>query len=115
VTLKPWDDRHAVEEQLRAILTHANQALAKIPEGVAFIFPPPAIPGIGASGGVTFLLEDLAGMDVKFLAQHYPEIHRSRQPAARNRQDHDHFIARRASVFSRRRSGQGLEAGSSAV
>src|SRR6201987_1004981 len=70
VTLKPWDDRHAVEEQLRAILTHANQALAKIPEGVGFIFPPPAIPGIGTSGGVTFLLEDLAGMDVNFLAQH---------------------------------------------
>ena len=69
VTLKPWDDRHAVEEQLRAILTHGNQELAKIPEGVGFIFPPPAIPGIGTSGGVTFLLEDLVGMDVNFLAQ----------------------------------------------
>ena len=69
VTLKPWDDRHAVEEQLRAILTHGNQELAKIPEGVRFIFPPPAIPGIGTSGGVTFLLEDLVGMDVNFLAQ----------------------------------------------
>ena len=69
VTLKPWDDRHAVEEQLRAILTHGNQELAKIPEGVGFIFPPPAIPGIGTSGGVTFLLEDLAGLDVNFLAQ----------------------------------------------
>jgi HAE1 family hydrophobic/amphiphilic exporter-1 len=69
VTLKPWDDRHAVEEQLRSILTHANRALAKIPEGIAFIFPPPAIPGIGTSGGVTFLLEDLVGMDVNFLAK----------------------------------------------
>jgi HAE1 family hydrophobic/amphiphilic exporter-1 len=69
VTLKPWKKRAAVEEHLRGILGHANQALAKIPEGIAFVFPPPAIPGIGTSGGVTFLLEDRAGMDVNFLAQ----------------------------------------------
>ena len=69
VTLKPWKKREVVEEQLRAIVGHANQALARIPEGTAFVFPPPAIPGIGTSGGVTFLLEDRAGMDVSFLAQ----------------------------------------------
>jgi hydrophobic/amphiphilic exporter-1 (mainly G- bacteria), HAE1 family len=69
VTLKPWKKREVVEEQLRAILGHANEALAKIPEGIAFVFPPPAIPGIGTSGGVTFLLEDRVGMDVNFLGQ----------------------------------------------
>jgi hypothetical protein len=40
-----------------------------IPEGRAFVFPPPAIPGIGTSGGVTFMLEDRSGQDVPFLAQ----------------------------------------------
>src|SRR5262249_22460923 len=30
-------------------------------------FPPPAIPGIGTSGGVAFMLEDRAGRDVTFL------------------------------------------------
>src|SRR5271157_308379 len=69
VTLKPWKKRTDLQEQLRAMIAHANEALAKIPEGVAFVFPPPAIPGIGTSGGVTFLLEDRAGMDVGFLAQ----------------------------------------------
>src|ERR1700720_850042 len=69
VTLKPWKKRTSTEEHLRAILENANQSLTKIPEGIAFVFPPPAIPGIGASGGVTFLLEDRAGMDVDFLGR----------------------------------------------
>jgi hydrophobic/amphiphilic exporter-1 (mainly G- bacteria), HAE1 family len=69
VTLKPWEERKDVAEKLRAIVGHANQALSKIPEGTAFVFPPPSIPGIGTSGGVTFLLEDRAGMDVNFLGQ----------------------------------------------
>src|SRR5580700_4059179 len=69
VTLKPWKKRADVQQQLRAMMANANGALAKIPEGTAFVFPPPAVPGIGASGGVTFLLEDRAGMNVDFLAQ----------------------------------------------
>jgi HAE1 family hydrophobic/amphiphilic exporter-1 len=50
-------------------MMRANQALAKIPDGIAFTFPPPAIPGIGTSGGVVAVLEDVAGMPVDFLAQ----------------------------------------------
>lgn len=69
VTLKPWKKRAATEEQLRAILGGANQELAKIPEGNAFVFPPPSIPGIGTSGGVTFLLEDRVGLDVSYLGK----------------------------------------------
>src|SRR6202007_954680 len=69
VSLKPWKKRETPEEQLRLMIAHANEALAKIPEGIAFVFPPPSIPGIGTSGGVTFLLEDRAGMDFQFLAR----------------------------------------------
>ncbi|MBV9391158.1 MAG: efflux RND transporter permease subunit [Verrucomicrobia bacterium] len=69
VTLKPWKKRDTPEQQLRLMIAHANEALSKIPEGIAFVFPPPAIPGIGTSGGVTFLLEDRGGMDVPFLAR----------------------------------------------
>jgi HAE1 family hydrophobic/amphiphilic exporter-1 len=69
ITLKPWKKRDSADEQLRALLRHANQELAKIPEGIAFVFPPPSIPGIGTYGGVTFLLEDRAGMDVNFLGR----------------------------------------------
>ena len=50
-------------------MMQANEALAKIPDGIAFCFSPPAIPGIGTSGGVVAVLEDVAGMPVDFLAQ----------------------------------------------
>ena len=86
VTLKPWKKRTSTEEHLRAILENANQSLTKIPEGIAFVFPPPSIPGIGTSGGVTFLLEDRAGMDVNFLnqqTQKFMEAARKRPEIAR--------------------------------
>ena len=69
ITLKPWDERTAPDEQYAFVKRTINARLAAIPEGVAFSFPPPAIPGIGTSGGVTFMLEDRAGRDVVFLGE----------------------------------------------
>lgn len=69
ITLKEWADRKAPEEQYAAIMKHVNGAFAKIPAARAFAFSPPAIPGIGTSGGVTFILQDRAGKDVAFLAE----------------------------------------------
>jgi multidrug efflux pump len=69
ITLKEWAERKAPEEQYEAIKKHLNQELTKITQGVAFSFPPPAIPGVGASGGFTFMLEDRAGKDPQFLNQ----------------------------------------------
>jgi HAE1 family hydrophobic/amphiphilic exporter-1 len=68
VTLKPWDERKSRSEQLQAIKQSINKSLGAIPEGIAFSFSPPAIPGVGTSGGFTFALEDRAGNDVQFLA-----------------------------------------------
>ncbi len=69
ITLKEWGERKAPEEQYEAIKQRLNRELSKINEGVAFSFPPPAIPGVGASGGFTFMLEDRAGKDPQFLSQ----------------------------------------------
>ncbi len=69
VTLKPWGERKAPEEQYGAIMAHLNGKLRQIPEGIAFAFSPPAIPGVGAAGGFTFLLEDRAGGKIEFLAE----------------------------------------------
>ncbi len=68
VTLKDWDERKSREEQYQEILQHVNRELSKLPDAFAFSFSPPAIPGVGTSGGFTFVLEDRAGKDVKFLA-----------------------------------------------
>ncbi|PYJ41509.1 MAG: hydrophobe/amphiphile efflux-1 family RND transporter, partial [Verrucomicrobia bacterium] len=69
VTFKPWSERTKPEEQYPAIKASLNKYLSTLSEGIAFAFPPPAIPGVGTSGGFTFMLEDRAGKDVGFLAQ----------------------------------------------
>src|ERR1043166_3539563 len=69
VTFKPWSERTKPEEQYTAIKANINKQLAGLTEGIAFAFPPPAIPGVGTSGGFQFILEDRAGKDVAFLAQ----------------------------------------------
>jgi hydrophobic/amphiphilic exporter-1 (mainly G- bacteria), HAE1 family len=68
VTLKPWSDRTSRAEQYQEIKAQLNQQLAKLPQGTVFSFSPPAIPGVGTSGGFQFVLEDRAGRDVQFLA-----------------------------------------------
>src|SRR5712675_1364461 len=68
VTLKPWSDRKTRAEQYQEIKAHLNEQLSKLPQGTAFSFSPPAIPGVGTSGGFQFVLEDRAGKDVQFLA-----------------------------------------------
>jgi HAE1 family hydrophobic/amphiphilic exporter-1 len=69
ISLKNWSERTQPEEQYAAIKAHLNKEMSKIPEAMGFAFPPPAIPGVGTSGGVTMVLEDRAGKDVKFLAE----------------------------------------------
>src|SRR6266404_853760 len=69
VTFKPWSERTRPEEQYTAIKANINKQLAGLTEGLAFAFPPPAIPGVGTSGGFQFILEDRTGKDVAFLAQ----------------------------------------------
>ncbi len=69
VTEKPWDERTKPEEQYDAIRAHITGALSKVPDGVAFSFSPPAIPGVGTASGVTMMLEDRSGSGVPFLTE----------------------------------------------
>ncbi len=63
VSLKPWGVRKSRGEQIQAIQASVQQKLFGVSEGLAFSFPPPAIPGIGTSGGVTMILQDRSGND----------------------------------------------------
>jgi HAE1 family hydrophobic/amphiphilic exporter-1 len=63
VSLKPWEVRKTKEQQLAYIQASVQKQLSADPDGIAFAFPPPSIPGIGTSGGVTFILEDRSGSD----------------------------------------------------
>ncbi len=69
VSFKPWEERKSEEESYDSIKRNINKALSRVTSGIAFSFPPPAIPGVGASGGVTFILQDRSGKDLTFLAK----------------------------------------------
>ena len=68
VVLKPWSTRQQRDEQYQAIKYRLNQKLTSLPQGTVFSFSPPAIPGVGTSGGFTLVLEDRGGHDVPYLA-----------------------------------------------
>jgi hydrophobic/amphiphilic exporter-1 (mainly G- bacteria), HAE1 family len=68
VVLKPWSSREQRSEQYQAIKYTLNQKLSRLPQGTVFSFSPPAIPGVGTSGGFTLALEDRGGHDVSYLA-----------------------------------------------
>ena len=69
VTLEDWDQRDKKGLTADVIIRDLNRRLAGVPDAQAFAFAPPSIPGIGTSGGVTFMLEDRAGKDPAFLAE----------------------------------------------
>ncbi|HTS60202.1 MAG TPA: efflux RND transporter permease subunit [Terriglobales bacterium] len=69
VSLKPWAERKTPETSYAGIKAHLQRTLSSLPSGIAFSFPPPAIPGVGTSGGATFILEDRSGAPVDFLAK----------------------------------------------
>lgn len=68
ISFKNWDVRTAPDNQYGAIKAHLAEAFRQVPQGVAIDFPPPPIPGIGASGGLQFVLEDRVSSNPEVLA-----------------------------------------------
>lgn len=58
--LKPWDQRPP-EQGASKIVADVRMKLLGIPEAFVLSFDPPSIPGLGATGGFEFQLQDLAG------------------------------------------------------
>jgi multidrug efflux pump len=69
ISLEEWSKRKEPEAQYEAIKASISKRMAGIPGGIGFAFPPPAIMGVGTSGGVTFILQDRAGKDIAFLSE----------------------------------------------
>ncbi len=70
ITLEDWSERKTPELQVNAIMANINRQFHALTTPTAALsFPPPAIPGIGTAGGVSFILEDRSGGDVKFIAE----------------------------------------------
>ncbi len=70
VMLKPWEERKSKALEVKSIVNQINKKLAgDVPEAKAFAIPPPAIPGLGTSGGFQFWLQDRSGGSIEFLDQ----------------------------------------------
>jgi len=67
VTLQPWEKR---KDKELAIRNQLNAEFKKLSEATVVAVPPPAIPGVGSSGGFNFILEDRSGkQDLSFLTR----------------------------------------------
>jgi hydrophobe/amphiphile efflux-1 (HAE1) family protein len=70
VQLKPWDERTADSLQIGAISANIQKRLSKFKEASLVVIQPPAIPGLGSTGGFSFILEQKeAGGDIKLFEQ----------------------------------------------
>jgi hydrophobe/amphiphile efflux-1 (HAE1) family protein len=62
VILKPWSERKKKGQKAQALVERFNRDVAAIQEAEAYAVSPPAIPGIGTTGGLQLQLEDIHGL-----------------------------------------------------
>jgi hydrophobe/amphiphile efflux-1 (HAE1) family protein len=67
--MKPWDERHADNLQMPAIIAAMQREFRKVPEAFTLVFGPPPILGLSVSGGFQYMLEDRLDSGVQALAQ----------------------------------------------
>jgi HAE1 family hydrophobic/amphiphilic exporter-1 len=63
VQLKPWDERTDPAQQLGGIIGQLQQKFARVTDANIVVVPPPAIPGLGATGGFSFILQQRESTD----------------------------------------------------
>ena len=68
VRLKPWSER-TDDQTMGAILARLSGQFNDIPEGIVLTFPPPAIRGLGVSGGFQLEVQDIGSLGLETLEQ----------------------------------------------
>ncbi len=63
VLLKPWDERKGKGQHAQDIMNKIRAATADIKEARVLVIAPPAIPGLGATAGFTFELQQTSSTD----------------------------------------------------
>ena len=63
ILLKPWDQRTNKSLQLNSIIATLQQKFSAIKSANVLVVSPPAIPGLGATGGFTFELQQREATD----------------------------------------------------
>jgi hydrophobe/amphiphile efflux-1 (HAE1) family protein len=68
-SLKPWRERRSTAESLDGILAHLRARFATVPAASIVAFTPPAIPGLGTTGGFDMRLQARGGQSQEELAE----------------------------------------------
>lgn len=63
VSLHPWADRKGAEHHVQAVIKEIQKRTADIKEARVLAIAPPAIPGLGATSGFTFQLQQSTSTD----------------------------------------------------
>jgi len=63
VLLKPWDDRKGKAHHVQSVIAQIQKRTADIKEARILAISPPAIPGLGATSGFTFELQQTTSTD----------------------------------------------------
>ncbi|MBS1751382.1 MAG: multidrug efflux RND transporter permease subunit [Bacteroidetes bacterium] len=63
ISLKPWDDRKGNGQHAQEVIKKIQAAVADIKEARVLVIAPPAIPGLGATSGFTFELQQTSSTD----------------------------------------------------
>ena len=64
--LQPWGQREEKALQLQGLIATVQQRMARFKEATTVVISPPAIPGLGNTGGFSFILQEReAGGDVR--------------------------------------------------
>lgn len=74
VTFKDWSERKSPALSQAAIVRELNKRLSRFQDARAFAFPMPSLPGVGTSGGFTFMLQDRGGVGLEALQTVAQEI-----------------------------------------
>ena len=75
IRLKPWDERRASSESVASLVrTLTGRLNGQIKDANVLVLNPPPIPGLGAGGGFTFVLQSRAGADAARLSQVLQEL-----------------------------------------
>ncbi|MGV3642479.1 MAG: efflux RND transporter permease subunit [Adhaeribacter sp.] len=63
VQLKPWADRKEASQQLAGLISTLQEKFKVIKDANIVVISPPAIPGLGATGGFSFMLQQRESTD----------------------------------------------------
>ncbi|WP_428356627.1 efflux RND transporter permease subunit [Methyloprofundus sp.] len=69
VIFKPYSERKSDDTQLKPIMAHIQAKVAEIPNAMIMVANAPSIPGLGATGGFNFEIQDLNSLGEKALAK----------------------------------------------